>query len=163
MLLQFLRVSGKLWMQSLHAGGRRVSVQRPDCEYRRCARYVLEKVPKAWLGTVPFLVQFACRVHARLTPTVLHRGSSLSKSSTMPPVSTTAVETSTAGTNPATPVNVKLLLIGNASVGKSSLLLRFSDEQWIPEDEATATIGVDFRVSRLLLCGGQGLPKVRAS
>jgi hypothetical protein len=44
------------------------------------------------------------------------------------------------------PVNVKLLLIGNASVGKSSLLLRFSDEQWLPEDEATATIGVDFRV-----------------
>ena len=44
------------------------------------------------------------------------------------------------------PVNVKLLLIGNSSVGKSSLLLRFSDEQWLPEDEASATIGVDFRV-----------------
>lgn len=50
-------------------------------------------------------------------------------------------------TSSTTPVNIKLLLIGNASVGKSSLLLRFSDEQWIPEDEATATIGVDFRVS----------------
>lgn len=47
-----------------------------------------------------------------------------------------------------TPINVKLLLIGNSSVGKSSLLLRFSDEQWLPEDEASATIGVDFRVSR---------------
>lgn len=46
----------------------------------------------------------------------------------------------------ATPVNVKLLLIGNSSVGKSSLLLRFSDEQWLPEDESSATIGVDFRV-----------------
>ena len=45
------------------------------------------------------------------------------------------------------PINVKLLLIGNSSVGKSSLLLRFSDEQWVPEDEASATIGVDFRVS----------------
>lgn len=45
-----------------------------------------------------------------------------------------------------TPVNVKILLIGNSSVGKSSLLLRFSDEQWLPEDEASATIGVDFRV-----------------
>lgn len=45
------------------------------------------------------------------------------------------------------PVNVKLLLIGNSSVGKSSFLLRFSDEQWLPEDEASATIGVDFRVS----------------
>jgi GTPase SAR1 family protein len=44
-------------------------------------------------------------------------------------------------------INVKLLLIGNSSVGKSSLLLRFSDKQWLPEDEASATIGVDFRVS----------------
>ena len=44
------------------------------------------------------------------------------------------------------PINVKLLLIGNSSVGKSSLLLRFSDEQWLPEDESSATIGVDFRV-----------------
>lgn len=44
------------------------------------------------------------------------------------------------------PMNVKLLLIGNSSVGKSSLLLRFSDEQWLPEDESSATIGVDFRV-----------------
>lgn len=43
-------------------------------------------------------------------------------------------------------INVKLLLIGNSSVGKSSLLLRFSDKQWLPEDEASATIGVDFRV-----------------
>ena len=43
-------------------------------------------------------------------------------------------------------INVKLLLIGNSSVGKSSLLLRFSDKQWLPEDEASATIGVDFKV-----------------
>ncbi|KAL4066356.1 ras family-domain-containing protein [Scleroderma yunnanense] len=71
----------------------------------------------------------------------------------MPPVNTTMGETSTAGTNPTTPVNVKLLLIGNASVGKSSLLLRFSDEQWIPEDEATATIGVDFRVHKMEVNG----------
>ena len=48
-------------------------------------------------------------------------------------------------------VNVKLLLIGNSSVGKSSLLLRFSDEQWLPEDESSATIGVDFRVRPLAL------------
>ncbi|KAJ4490639.1 ras family-domain-containing protein [Lentinula aciculospora] len=46
-------------------------------------------------------------------------------------------------------INVKLLLIGNSSVGKSSLLLRFSDEQWLPEDESSATIGVDFRVHRM--------------
>ncbi len=49
----------------------------------------------------------------------------------------------------AAPINIKLLLIGNSSVGKSSLLLRFSDEAWLPEDEASATIGVDFRVHRM--------------
>ena len=60
------------------------------------------------------------------------------------------------------PINVKLLLIGNSSVGKSSLLLRFSDEQWLPEDESSATIGVDFRVSvRLVLyrCLSVGLAR----
>ncbi|KAJ7186852.1 ras-domain-containing protein [Mycena filopes] len=50
---------------------------------------------------------------------------------------------------PAPPINCKLLLIGNSSVGKSSLLLRFSDEQWLPEDESSATIGVDFRVHKM--------------
>jgi len=45
--------------------------------------------------------------------------------------------------------NLKLLLIGDSSVGKSSLLLRFADETWLPEDEASATIGVDFRVHRM--------------
>ncbi|KAL5522020.1 hypothetical protein ACEPAF_1876 [Sanghuangporus sanghuang] len=53
----------------------------------------------------------------------------------------------------SSPVNVKLLLIGNSSVGKSSLLLRFSDEQWLPEDEASATIGVDFRVHKMEING----------
>lgn len=38
------------------------------------------------------------------------------------------------------------LRAGNSSVGKSSLLLRFTDQQWLPEDESSATIGVDFRV-----------------
>ncbi|SJL06324.1 related to Ras-related protein Rab-18-B [Armillaria ostoyae] len=56
---------------------------------------------------------------------------------------------------PNPPTNVKLLLIGNSSVGKSSLLLRFSDETWLPEDEASATIGVDFRVHRLTLRNGK--------
>ncbi|KAJ7302365.1 ras-domain-containing protein [Mycena albidolilacea] len=54
-----------------------------------------------------------------------------------------------AATKPPAPVNCKLLLIGNSSVGKSSLLLRFSDEQWLPEDESSATIGVDFRVHKM--------------
>ncbi|KAH9895940.1 ras-domain-containing protein [Cubamyces lactineus] len=54
---------------------------------------------------------------------------------------------------PNAPINVKLLLIGNSSVGKSSLLLRFSDEQWLPEDESSATIGVDFRVHKMEVHG----------
>ena len=36
----------------------------------------------------------------------------------------------------------KLLLIGNSSVGKSSLLLRFVDNTW--DDNFVPTIGVDF-------------------
>ncbi|PIL32548.1 transporter [Ganoderma sinense ZZ0214-1] len=44
------------------------------------------------------------------------------------------------------PVNVKLVLIGNSSVGKSSLLLRFSDQKW---HEASATVGVDFMVHKM--------------
>lgn len=50
---------------------------------------------------------------------------------------------------PAAPINVKILLIGNSFVGKSSLLLRFCDETWLSEDEASATIGVDFRVTKM--------------
>ncbi|KAI9476610.1 ras family-domain-containing protein [Zychaea mexicana] len=42
---------------------------------------------------------------------------------------------------------LKLLLIGNSSVGKSSLLLRFTDDTFLPQDEVSATIGVDFKVS----------------
>ncbi|KAH9939637.1 ras-domain-containing protein [Epithele typhae] len=60
---------------------------------------------------------------------------------------------SQAQTKPNAPINVKLLLIGNSSVGKSSLLLRFSDEQWLPEDESSATIGVDFRVHKMEVKG----------
>ncbi|ELU37628.1 Rab18 [Rhizoctonia solani AG-1 IA] len=42
---------------------------------------------------------------------------------------------------------------GNSSVGKSSILLRFSDETWLSEDESSATIGVDFRVSKMEVRG----------
>ncbi|KAG8933103.1 hypothetical protein FRC03_001335 [Tulasnella sp. 419] len=51
------------------------------------------------------------------------------------------------------PLNIKLLLIGNSSVGKSSLLLRFADHTWLAEEEASATIGVDFRVSKMEVNG----------
>ncbi|KAF9478755.1 ras-domain-containing protein [Pholiota conissans] len=57
------------------------------------------------------------------------------------------------GSGATQPINVKILLIGNSSVGKSSLLLRFSDEQWLPEDESSATIGVDFRVHKMDIKG----------
>ncbi|KAI9451798.1 ras-domain-containing protein [Lactarius psammicola] len=40
-------------------------------------------------------------------------------------------------------LHVKIIVIGNSSVGKSSLLVRWSENQWLPEDEASATIGVE--------------------
>ncbi|KAI9268079.1 ras family-domain-containing protein [Phascolomyces articulosus] len=48
---------------------------------------------------------------------------------------------------------MKLLLIGNSGVGKSSLLLRFTDDTFLPPDEVSATIGVDFKVSMMNLHG----------
>lgn len=42
----------------------------------------------------------------------------------------------------------KLLLIGNSSAGKSSLLLRYTNDVWEPED-SQATIGVDLYVPPL--------------
>jgi len=72
----------------------------------------------------------------------------LDRTTTMPPTPSTSTAQQ--------PINVKLLLIGNSSVGKSSLLLRFSDEQWLPEDESSATIGVDFRVSLETLSARDG-------
>ena len=44
---------------------------------------------------------------------------------------------------------MKLLLIGNSSVGKSSLLRYFSDEQLLLEDENNATVGIDFGVPKM--------------
>ena len=40
----------------------------------------------------------------------------------------------------------KLLLIGDSGTGKSSILLRFTDDTWIAPEEVSATIGVDFKV-----------------
>jgi Ras-related protein Rab-18 len=36
---------------------------------------------------------------------------------------------------------LKILLIGNSNVGKSSLLLRFTEDTFLPQDEVAATIG----------------------
>jgi len=38
----------------------------------------------------------------------------------------------------------KVLLIGNSGVGKTSILLRFSEDT--PNDDFKPTIGVDFRI-----------------
>jgi Ras-related protein Rab-18 len=46
-------------------------------------------------------------------------------------------------------LHVKILMIGNSSVGKSSLLMRWSENQWLPENEASATIGVEVKVRAL--------------
>ena len=40
----------------------------------------------------------------------------------------------------------KILLIGNSNVGKSSIVLRFTDDTFYNDDEISATIGVDFKV-----------------
>ena len=45
---------------------------------------------------------------------------------------------------------IKLLLVGNSSVGKSSLLLRFADDTF---EELSPTIGVDFKLKYLDLDG----------
>jgi hypothetical protein len=55
---------------------------------------------------------------------------------------------------PERPINIKLLLIGNSYVGKSCLMLRFLDQQWLLEDnisKISPTIGLDFKVSTKFL------------
>ena len=47
----------------------------------------------------------------------------------------------------------KLLLVGNSSVGKSSLLLRFSENVF--NESFLPTIGVDFKIRTFYLSGKQ--------
>ncbi|KAJ2857126.1 Ras- protein Rab-18 [Coemansia erecta] len=47
----------------------------------------------------------------------------------------------------------KILLIGDSNVGKSSILLRFTDDHFLPPEETSATIGVDFKVKMYSLDG----------
>ena len=49
--------------------------------------------------------------------------------------------------------NLKLLIIGESGVGKSSLLLRFTDDAFDPEQ--AATIGVDFKVKTITVNGNK--------
>ena len=53
----------------------------------------------------------------------------------------------------STVVNVKLLLIGDSSVGKSSLLVRFRNKQTLTKDGISATTGVDFHTHRMEING----------
>lgn len=46
-------------------------------------------------------------------------------------------------------VSLKVLLIGDSGVGKSSLLLRFTDDTFDPDQGAT--IGVDFKVKNFTI------------
>nr|CAG8648721.1 11166_t:CDS:2 [Entrophospora candida] len=46
---------------------------------------------------------------------------------------------------------LKILLVGNSNVGKSSLLLRFTDDTFLPHEEVSATIGVDFKVHKMVV------------
>eukprot|EP01013_Petalomonas_cantuscygni_P008906 TRINITY_DN2166_c0_g1_i2.p1 TRINITY_DN2166_c0_g1~~TRINITY_DN2166_c0_g1_i2.p1 ORF type:complete len:171 (+),score=5.19 TRINITY_DN2166_c0_g1_i2:143-655(+) len=46
---------------------------------------------------------------------------------------------------------LKLLLVGDSGVGKSSILLRFTENQF--DEDSGATIGVDFKVKYLLIDG----------
>lgn len=48
---------------------------------------------------------------------------------------------------------LKILLIGASSVGKSSLLLRFTDDEFLSAEETTATIGVDYRIKGIEVGG----------
>ncbi|PVU95815.1 hypothetical protein BB561_001580 [Smittium simulii] len=40
----------------------------------------------------------------------------------------------------------KLLMVGDSGVGKSSILLRFTDDEFLPSENAAPTIGVDFKI-----------------
>jgi Ras-related protein Rab-18 len=48
---------------------------------------------------------------------------------------------------------LKILIIGESGVGKSSLLLRFTDDLFDPQ--LSATIGVDFKVKNLTVDGNK--------
>ncbi|CAO1625737.1 unnamed protein product [Parajaminaea phylloscopi] len=61
---------------------------------------------------------------------------------------------STQYSDPATPVpTLKILLIGSSSVGKSSLLLRFTEDEFLPADETSATIGIDYKLKSIVVAG----------
>ena len=51
--------------------------------------------------------------------------------------------------NPKYDALVKLLLIGDSSVGKSSLLVRFADDKFSPD--YMSTIGIDYKIKTFMI------------
>jgi GTPase SAR1 family protein len=49
--------------------------------------------------------------------------------------------------------SLKILTIGDSSTGKSSLILRFTDDKFDPD--ISATIGVDFKTKNLVVHGNK--------
>merc|ERR1712137_484860 len=62
-----------------------------------------------------------------------------------------AATTTTTGGKPAYDYLIKLLLIGDSGVGKSCLLLRFSDDSFTPS--FITTIGIDFKIRTIEVDG----------
>jgi len=62
-----------------------------------------------------------------------------------------ASSSSSSGGKPAYDYLIKLLLIGDSGVGKSCLLLRFSDDSFTPS--FITTIGIDFKIRTIELDG----------
>nr|XP_041577388.1 ras-related protein Rab-18-B isoform X1 [Taeniopygia guttata] len=56
-----------------------------------------------------------------------------------------------AGLTPSSELTLKLLLVGDSGVGKSSLLRRFMDGAFDPR--LTPTVGVDFKTKKMVLEG----------
>lgn len=61
---------------------------------------------------------------------------------------------------PTPPPTFKILLIGDSGTGKSSLLLRFTDDTFLA-DEMSSTIGVDFKVKYISIPGAEGPQKIK--
>ena len=57
----------------------------------------------------------------------------------------------TRGYKPSYDETVKILLIGESSVGKSSLLIRFADDSFSPE--LLSTVGIDYKIKTLEING----------
>ncbi|KAJ2012829.1 Ras- protein Rab-18-B, partial [Coemansia sp. S680] len=56
-------------------------------------------------------------------------------------------------TTPEIASTFKILLVGDSNVGKSSILLRFTDDHFLSPEDTSATIGVDFKVKMYDLDG----------